>query len=207
MAFSTRSPIAEEEPCGNFSVRRRDTKFLSRSPNSPRQQTFRREIQLAPVRHGSQQKIGSKDGLWSWENSSRSVAKFPMDLDHFFMIHQQKTPHGASSARMFFRWPLRFRQFHFRDCGNVRSTAAAVDVQRSRPNIFSAMAAHSMCQPGRPGPIGVSQKCSPGLGAFHNAKSRALSLFVASLSTRAPSCMPATSILESFPYAGKLAMR
>jgi hypothetical protein len=32
-----------------------------------------------------------------------------------------------------------------------------------------AIAEHSMCQPGRPGPIGVSQKCSPGFGAFHKA--------------------------------------
>ncbi len=29
-----------------------------------------------------------------------------------------------------------------------------------------------MCQPGRPGPMAVSQKCSPRFGAFHKAKSR-----------------------------------
>jgi len=29
--------------------------------------------------------------------------------------------------------------------------------------------------PGRPGPMRVSQKCSPGFGAFHSAKSRASS--------------------------------
>ncbi len=34
------------------------------------------------------------------------------------------------------------------------------------------MAEHSRCQPGRPGPHGVSQNGSPGLAAFHSAKSR-----------------------------------
>ena len=35
-----------------------------------------------------------------------------------------------------------------------------------------------MCQPGRPGPIAVSQKVSFGLAAFHSAKSRAESTAV-----------------------------
>ena len=38
------------------------------------------------------------------------------------------------------------------------------------------IAEHSMCQPGRPGPIGVSQDGSPGFGPFHSAKSRTSSL-------------------------------
>lgn len=34
-----------------------------------------------------------------------------------------------------------------------------------------AIAEHSICQPGRPGPQGEGQEGSPGLEAFHNAKS------------------------------------
>ena len=38
------------------------------------------------------------------------------------------------------------------------------------------IAEHSMCQPGRPGPIAVSHDGSPGFGPFHSAKSRTSSL-------------------------------
>ena len=47
------------------------------------------------------------------------------------------------------------------------------------------MALHSMCQPGRPGPQGLSQVGSPGLAAFHSAKSAGLRLRE-STSTRSP---------------------
>ena len=36
-----------------------------------------------------------------------------------------------------------------------------------------------MCHPGRPAPIGASQKCSPGLGAFHRRKIARAFFFVA----------------------------
>ena len=48
------------------------------------------------------------------------------------------------------------------------------------------IAEHSMCQPGRPGPISVSHDGSPGLGPFHRAKSRTSSLPYSSASTRSP---------------------
>ena len=43
------------------------------------------------------------------------------------------------------------------------------------------MAEHSMCQPGRPGPHGLSHAGSPGLAPFHRAKSPGLRLLVADL--------------------------
>ena len=72
----------------------------------------------------------------------------------------------------------------------------------SSPRNLVAMAEHSMCQPGRPGPRAVSQNCSPGLAAFQRAKSRAASFSYSSTSTRAPSSMPSKSFLESLPYSG-----
>ena len=39
-------------------------------------------------------------------------------------------------------------------------------------NTSEAITEHSMCQPGRPEPQGDSQNGSPGLLAFHKAKSR-----------------------------------
>ena len=72
------------------------------------------------------------------------------------------------------------------------------------PRYFIAMAEHSMCQPGRPGPRRVSQDVSPGLVAFQRAKSRAESFSYSSESMRAPSWMPSRSLPESLPYSGKL---
>ncbi len=45
-----------------------------------------------------------------------------------------------------------------------------------RPRTFSIMAEHSMCQPGRPGPQGLSHTGSPGLDGFHSTKSAAFFL-------------------------------
>ena len=67
-----------------------------------------------------------------------------------------------------------------------------------------AMAEHSMCQPGRPGPISVSQKASPGLGAFQRAKSRASSLSKRSESTRAPSSMSREILVRELAVFGEL---
>ena len=53
---------------------------------------------------------------------------------------------------------------------------AAVDLELG-PERFSAIAEHSMCQPGRPRPQGESHDVSsPGLFAFQSAKSRGSSL-------------------------------
>ena len=53
-------------------------------------------------------------------------------------------------------------------------------MSKDGPRYLVDMAEHSRCQPGRPGPQGVSQYGSPGLTAFHSAKSRG-------------SCLPAAS--------------
>ena len=47
----------------------------------------------------------------------------------------------------------------------------------------------------------VSQNASSGLGAFHRAKSRALSFSYSSTSTRAPSVIPAKSFFDNLPIA------
>ena len=45
--------------------------------------------------------------------------------------------------------------------------------QMGVPRVFSTMAEHSMCQPGRPAPQGLSHTGSPGLDGFHSTKSAA----------------------------------
>ena len=52
------------------------------------------------------------------------------------------------------------------------------------PRISVAITEHSMCQPGRPGPHGLSQETSPSLAAFQRAKSRGFSLRSVSASVR-----------------------
>ena len=63
--------------------------------------------------------------------------------------------------------------------------------RRSAPRYLVAMAEHSRCQPGRPGPQGVSQDGSPGLAPFHSAKSRGSRL------APAPSVSPAGRMCSS----------
>src|ERR1700691_6327293 len=56
-------------------------------------------------------------------------------------------------------------------CGKIRSSPPPW-MSNVGPRYLVDMAEHSRCQPGRPGPHGVSQKGSPGLWLFHKAKSR-----------------------------------
>ena len=54
-------------------------------------------------------------------------------------------------------------------CGKMRSTPP-VWMSNDGPRWAMLIAEHSMCQPGRPGPIAVSHDGSPGLGPFHSGE-------------------------------------
>ena len=63
----------------------------------------------------------------------------------------------------------------------------------------SAIAEHSMCQPGRPRPQGESQLVSsPSLRAFQSAKSWGACFFSAA-SSPSPCCISTSGRLESLP--------
>ena len=82
-AFAARSAIAGDDPSGNFSRASRDDKIPQALHRTRRPlQTLRREIQLAAVRHGGQQK-SNRRRLVPFGKSSRSVEKFPSDFDIF----------------------------------------------------------------------------------------------------------------------------
>ena len=66
------------------------------------------------------------------------------------------------------------------------------------PRYRRAMAEHSMCQPGRPSLQGEGQEGSPGLAAFHSAKSSGSS-FCSLTSIRAPDSRSSTGWWESLP--------
>ena len=67
------------------------------------------------------------------------------------------------------------------------------------PKISVDMTEHSICQPGRPGPQGLSQEISPGLAAFQRAKSTGFSLRAVSSSVRpeAPSSKSSKVLLAN----------
>uniref|UniRef100_A0A6B0UDD3 Putative secreted protein n=1 Tax=Ixodes ricinus TaxID=34613 RepID=A0A6B0UDD3_IXORI len=66
---------------------------------------------------------------------------------------------------------LRLWASSFSWCGNARSLPP-VWMSTESPSNSLAMAEHSMCQPGRPGPHGDVHWGSPGLAPFQRAKSR-----------------------------------
>ena len=72
------------------------------------------------------------------------------------------------------------------------------------PSNFMLIAEHSMCQPGRPGPQGLSHDGSPGFERFQRAKSPGCRLSVEG-SIRAPACSSSGSRWLSLPYSGALA--
>ena len=68
------------------------------------------------------------------------------------------------------------------------------------PRYLVDIAEHSRCQPGRPGPHGVSQDGSPGLAPFQSAKSRGSRLWLSSTSSAARMC--SSRWPDSSPYSG-----
>ena len=124
---------------------------------------------------------------------------FPTDLDIFseaswsipLCIHTFASglPRPASVCAASFSW-----------CGNTRSMPPPW-MSNSRPSSSSAIAEHSMCQPGRPRPHGESQAVSsPSFVAFQSAKSSGSCLRSAP-STPSPWSIWSTSRRDSAPYA------
>jgi hypothetical protein len=72
-------------------------------------------------------------------------------------------------------------------CGNIRSIPPPC-MSSVWPRYFMLMAEHSMCQPGRPRPHGESHAGSPGLAAFHSAKSAGFRLPAPSIARSPLSC-------------------
>ena len=99
----------------------------------------------------------------------------PTDFDIFsapvrtmplcIQIRASGTPRAASVCAISFSW-----------WGKTRSEPP-LWISKSAPSSFSAIAEHSMCQPGRPSPQGEGQNASSScLRAFQSAKSSGLSL-------------------------------
>ena len=90
-------------------------------------------------------------------------------------------------------------------CGKTRSSPPPW-ISNDGPRSFSAIAEHSMCQPGRPRPQGESHAVSSsGLFAFQSAKSRGSSLSGFGVSSSSSSW--SSRCPERRPYSAKRATR
>ena len=79
-------------------------------------------------------------------------------------------------------------------CGKIRSLPPPW-ISNTGPRCASAMAEHSMCQPGRPRPHGDShQVSSASLCAFQSAKSRGSSLSSLASSSSVGLCIASSSV-------------
>ena len=122
---------------------------------------------------------------------------FPTDFDIFssaswimpLCIHSRAsgTPRAASVWAISFSW-----------WGKMRSVPP-LWMAKSAPSSFSAIAEHSMCQPGRPSPHGEGQPVSSSnLRAFQSAKS-SRSSFSDSVPASSPWSISSGSRFESLP--------
>ncbi len=99
-------------------------------------------------------------------------------------------PRAASVCAASFSW-----------WGKIRSLPPPW-ISNGAPSVASAIAEHSMCQPGRPSPHGALHHVSSiGLRAFQSAKSSGSSLR-ADPSSPSPWSIWSTSRCESSPYSG-----
>ena len=121
----------------------------------------------------------------------------PTDFDIFssavwtiplcIQIRASGTPRAASVWAISFSW-----------WGKTRSMPPPW-IAKSAPRSFSAIAEHSMCQPGRPSPQGEGQAVSSsGLRAFQSAKSSGSS-FSDSVPASSPWSISSGSRFESLP--------
>ena len=158
-----------------FRLRRRAAKFRSRStelaaccrPSS-------REIQLAAVGHRSQQEA-QRRGLVSLRQQVAQGVEIAERLGHLLGIDQQ-----VLGVQPVAHERLAGGGFGLRDLVFVvredQVHAAGVDVERFA-EIFHGHGRSTRCASrDGPGRCDVSQKNSPGLGAFQSAKSRASAL-------------------------------
>ena len=76
-------------------------------------------------------------------------------------------------------------------------------MSKCRPRYFMLMAEHSMCQPGRPGPQGLSHDGSPGFERFQR-RSRRDDASAIEGSIRAPASSSSGSRWLSLPYSAAL---
>ncbi len=122
---------------------------------------------------------------------------FPTDFDIFvwsswtiplcIQMCARGTPRAASVWATSFSW-----------WGKTRSEPPPWTA-KSMPSSASAIAEHSMCQPGRPSPQGEGHEVSsPSLTAFHRAKS-SRSCFSEAVPASSPWSISSGSRLESFP--------
>ncbi len=130
-------------------------------------------------------------------STSPSPRMFPTDLDIFsaesssiplcIQIRASGLPRAACVCAASFSW-----------CGKTRSMPPPW-MSNSTPSSASAIAEHSMCQPGRPRPHGASQEVSsPSFHAFQSAKSSGSS-FSEAPSTPSPWSIWSTSRRDSSP--------
>ena len=122
------------------------------------------EVHLVAVGHGDEQEANG-GGAVAFEQEVAEGVEVALGLGHLAAFDEEEAdmhpvagegdlPEAHSDWAISFSW-----------WGNMRSSPPAWRSKASPRNLV-AMAEHSMCQPGRPLPRGVSQECLAGLGGL-----------------------------------------
>ena len=132
-----------------------------------------------------------------FSTASCSGSMFPTDFDIFSPLSRSMPlcAHTCANGRP----PASDCAISFSWCGKIRSRPPPCSAN-SRPSHRSAIAEHSMCQPGRPRPQGESHHVSsPGLLPFQSAKSSGSRLCSPGSADPAPSSSWSMRWLLSIP--------
>ena len=126
------------------------------------------------------------------------MKKFPKDLDIFLPSTCSISLCIQTRAKSASGWAHIDCAISFSWWGNCRSIPPPW-MSKLSPRSSWLMAEHSMCQPGRPRPQGLSQPGRSSVEGFHRTKSIGSSLKGAT-STLAPAIMSSTERPDSLPY-------
>ena len=163
-------------------------------------QALESEIQLLAIWHGDQQISGSLRACIR-ARECRAAYRNCRAISTSFRLRPSGTRRASSSARTACPSATRTARSRSRDAG-TRGPRRRCECRASRPGTSSPWRSTRCASPGGPGPMGVPRTVSPGLGAFHRAKSRALSLSYSSMSTRAPASFREI-VLREFAVPGE----
>ena len=178
-SLAVSAPVSAQSPYPIVDPRKRLPRFLHSFPG---------EIQRQPVMHAQKRVTNFASGVSLREHIAQGI-KIAERLRHLLSVDQEMRAVQPVAHKFFARCTLPFARSPLRDAGRC-CPRRRNEYRVARRGVAVAIALHSICQPGRPGPHGLSQPTEPSASshAFQSAKSPTCSFSYSSFFTRPVDC-------------------